>query len=80
MDLPDDAEVLMVYFKKIHSNIDKPCHLPEMKGGPAVLIGGRHCTTGQFFHVTHSNLRAHRDHYSIENEYWWGGGNDFRDD
>lgn len=74
MDLPTDATELMTYFRQLYPEISEPRHLPETKGGPAVIIGGRHRKTGKFFHIPHHELRQNREFYSIDNDFWWNLG------
>lgn len=73
MVLPDDADVLMEYFRTEYPDIVEPRHLPDKKGGPATLIGGRRSNNQVFFYVSHDDLRRRRDFYSIDNDFWWDG-------
>lgn len=73
MILPDDASDLMDYFRQLYPNVAEPRHLPDRKGGPATLIGGRHRDNATFVHVSHDELRRRREFYSIDNDFWWSG-------
>lgn len=71
MILPDDADALMDYFKANYRDIVEPRHLPDKKGGPATIIGGRHRANAAFIYVSHDELRRLIDFYSIDNDRWW---------